>query len=260
MGTGLIFAAIVAAWLAYLVPLFLRRNQVDLDADDPADHFSSSVRIVTSGTAPLVDQDGEEISDVEVSTPMTRRSAIRRIRGLERQAASRRRRVLVVLMVGLTLCLAAAALELLPWWSLAVPGGLLLVFLAVARITVRRMVRRHDQLVARIRVGSEEETVLITVGAVPEGADAPGAHEPSRPLRGLWDPIPVTTPTYVSKPLAPRTVRTIDLSAPDVTSSGRRTQPVLAETGPVPAAPAPEVAPHAEPAVEVEDRRRAVGE
>ncbi|RCK70811.1 hypothetical protein DT076_05340 [Desertihabitans brevis] len=259
MGTGLIFAAIVAAWLAYLVPLFLRRNQVDLDADDPADHFSSSVRIVTSGTAPLVDQDGEEISDVEVSTPMTRRSAIRRIRGLERQAASRRRRVLVVLMVGLTLCLAAAALELLPWWSLAVPGGLLLVFLAVARITVRRMVRRHDQLVARIRVGSEEETVLITVGAgVVAGAEGQGTGEPSRPLRGLWDPIPVTTPTYVSKPLAPRTVRTIDLSAPDVTSSGRRTQPVLAETGPVTAAPTPEVVP--EPVVEVEDRRRAVGE
>ena len=30
----------------------------------------------------------------------------------------------------------------------------------------------------------------------------------------LWDPVPITMPTYVSKPLAPRTVRTIDLSGP----------------------------------------------
>ena len=30
----------------------------------------------------------------------------------------------------------------------------------------------------------------------------------------LWSPLPVTKPTYVSKPLAPRTVRTIDLSPP----------------------------------------------
>jgi hypothetical protein len=37
----------------------------------------------------------------------------------------------------------------------------------------------------------------------------------------LWDPLPVTLPTYVSKPRATRSVRTIDLSAPGVASSGR---------------------------------------
>jgi hypothetical protein len=36
----------------------------------------------------------------------------------------------------------------------------------------------------------------------------------------LWDPLPVTLPTYVSKPRATRSVRTIDLSAPGVASSG----------------------------------------
>lgn len=53
------------------------------------------------------------------------------------------------------------------------------------------------------------------------------AETDSKP--GLWDPLPITVPTYVSKPLAPRTVRTIDLSAPDVTSSGRRSVPVTAD-------------------------------
>ncbi len=45
----------------------------------------------------------------------------------------------------------------------------------------------------------------------------------------LWDPVPITMPTYVSKPLAPRTVRTIDLSGPGVTSSARHQLPVTAD-------------------------------
>ena len=36
----------------------------------------------------------------------------------------------------------------------------------------------------------------------------------------LWEPIPITAPTYMSRPLAPRTVRTIDLSAPVPSGSG----------------------------------------
>ena len=35
-----------------------------------------------------------------------------------------------------------------------------------------------------------------------------------RTTSSLWDPIPVVEPNYMSKPLMPRTVRTIDLSAP----------------------------------------------
>ena len=37
----------------------------------------------------------------------------------------------------------------------------------------------------------------------------------------LWDPMPVTLPTYVTKPAARRTVRTIDLDSTGVWSSGR---------------------------------------
>lgn len=36
----------------------------------------------------------------------------------------------------------------------------------------------------------------------------------------LWDPLPVTLPTYVSKPKAARTIRTIDLDAPKTWTSG----------------------------------------
>ena len=37
----------------------------------------------------------------------------------------------------------------------------------------------------------------------------------------VWDPVPVTLPTYVSKPAAHRTVRTIDLDSTGVWTSGR---------------------------------------
>ena len=44
--------------------------------------------------------------------------------------------------------------------------------------------------------------------------------EPTTDPGSLWDPLPVTLPTYVSKPRATRSVRTIDLNAPGVSSSG----------------------------------------
>ena len=37
----------------------------------------------------------------------------------------------------------------------------------------------------------------------------------------LWDPLPMTLPTYVSAPKAKRTVRTIDLGQPGTWTSGR---------------------------------------
>ena len=43
---------------------------------------------------------------------------------------------------------------------------------------------------------------------------------PTTDAGSLWDPLPVTLPTYVTKPRANRSVRTIDLSAPGVASSG----------------------------------------
>ena len=82
--TGVIFAAIAIAWLAYLVPHFVRRQDEEpVDESDPSERFSDSIRIVRNGTAPLLDQDLEEIKSYEVSTPQTRRAAIRDLRRLE---------------------------------------------------------------------------------------------------------------------------------------------------------------------------------
>jgi hypothetical protein len=247
--TGVIFAAIAVAWLAYLVPHFVRRRDDEEELDsDPADRFSDSMRIVRHGTAPLLDHDLEEIASFEVSTPQTRQAAVNDLRRLERLAALRRRRVLLVLLAMLSAVIGFCAVHLIPWWSAAIPGGLLLIFVMVARISVRVMRARLGSRYREIRHGSNESTIFLSRKDFPQtAADAHGrGAKPAASNPGaLWDPIPVTMPTYVSKPLAPRTVRTIDLSGPAVASSSRHEGPVTAD------APAsPSNAPRATPGQE----------
>jgi len=233
--TGVIFAAIAIAWLAYLVPHFVRRrdDEAELDDSDPADRFSDSMRIVRYGTAPLLDHDLEEIAPFEVSTPQTRRAAINDLRRLERLAASRRSRVLLSLLAVLSGMIGFCTVNLVPWWSIAVPGGLLLIFVLVARISVWLMRRNLDARYREIRHGNIESTIFLSRNDFPKSGievrSMTGKTESAGKPGALWDPIPITMPTYVSKPLAPRTVRTIDLSGPGVASSARQDGPVTAD-------------------------------
>jgi len=239
--TGVIFAAIAIAWLAYLVPHFARRRDDEVVEDDPTSRFSDSVRVVRRGTAPLLNQDLAEIGTYEVSTPMTRRAAIHDLRRLERLAARRRRRVLIALLVVVTAVLAGCQLGYLPWWSLAIPIGLLAVFVVVARWSVRVLHRSLDRRYAAIRQGGDESTVLISRKGLAASNPSDVVTAPPGVLGRLWEPVPITLPTYVSKPLAPRTVRTIDLSGPPV-HAGSTAMPVTAD------------APSARPAIEQGER------
>ena len=232
----MIFAAIAIAWLAYLVPHFVRRRDdertEDVEEGDLTDRFADSIRIVRHGTAPLLDQDLEEIEAFEVSTPHTRQAAINDLRRLEQLAASRRRRVLLGLMAVLSAVVGVCAVDLIPWWSVAIPGGLLLIFVVVARFSVHQMRKSLDARYAQITQGSNETTVFLSrkemAARVAAATPTTTTSEVAKP-GVLWDPVPITMPTYVSKPLAPRTVRTIDLSGPGVTSSARQQHPVTAD-------------------------------
>lgn len=239
--TGLIFAAIAIAWLAYLVPHFVRRRDDESIPDvDPADRFADSMRIIRNGTAPLLDQDLERIPTYEVSTPHTRQAAIRDLHRQEVLAASRRRRVLLVLLAALSLMVGLCATGVSPWWTLAIPGGLLVAFVVGARVSVGVIRRSLDERYRQIRNGSNESTIFLSredlaaVTAARNGSTAASAAkakaDPPRSAGALWDPVPITKPTYVSKPLAPRTVRTIDLSGPTVAATTARTPvPVTAD-------------------------------
>jgi hypothetical protein len=216
--TGLIFGAIAAAWLIYLVPYFLRhRGEEILDDVDPAIPFTATVTIVRSGDSLAQADPGA----ADISTPLTRRAKLRELRMLDIQAAQRRLRVLIFLLAAQVIVAGLAAFGVGAWWGALVPLGLIVAFLVVARFSVRVMRADLDRRAAAIRVGAVEETVALSLTDL----DA-AAHEhsielslPIQPVGSLWDPIPITRPTYVSTPLAPRTVRTIDLSAPIVAPS-----------------------------------------
>jgi hypothetical protein len=79
--------------------------------------------------------------------------------------------------------------------------------------TVRRVSRIDEHGVADF--DDTEDTVGIEVALL----DA--IVVPTEDGGSLWDPLPVTLPTYVSKPKAKRTVRTIDLGEPGTWTSGR---------------------------------------
>lgn len=214
----MIFAGIAALWLVYLVPYFLH-HRVPVTEDDAEEipNRSSSVTVVRAGESLAEADEGV----AQVSTPLTRRTALRELRIIDQLAAQRRRQVLLFLLLVQLLVAGLAVFGIGAWWAAVIPVGVIGVFLVVARFSVKAM--RADLAVRadRIRNSAEEQTVALAL-TVEDVAAHEHSVELSVPLPGvgsLWDPIPITHPTYVSKPLAPRTVRTIDLAAPVPTPS-----------------------------------------
>lgn len=220
--TGVIFAMIAAFWLVYLIPYYLHHRGESEEGEVDIPFTPSAVTIVRAGES-LAHAD-EGVADV--STPLTRRAQLRELRLIDEQAAQRRRRVLIFLLLVQLGVAALAYFGIGAWWGAAIPAGLLVLFLIVARFSVRAMRADLDRRAQQIRQSFDEETVAL---ALTEQDVSSHEHsvELSVPLAGpgsLWDPVPITRPTYVSTPLAPRTVRTIDLTAPVPPT------PVVAET------------------------------
>jgi hypothetical protein len=246
--TGLIYVAIVAAWAAYLVPMLLKRNDearrrpVSSAADarvlsrDP----SRPRYVVRPPGAAAGAGAASGAADGATDLPPPRRYVPNRAR---RVAAMRRRRVLSILTLSLLSVVALAGLQILLWWTVAIPGALIVAFVVLTRVQLRRQARsrarlaakrraqlqaRHDRGPAGKPAPSPDEEMTIEV-RLPE----PHVEKPAVPAEGLWDPVPVTLPTYVLKEKAPdRTVRTISLSDDEVFSSARTTDP--AERTPLP--------------------------
>jgi hypothetical protein len=121
--------------------------------------------------------------------------------------------LLLLALVGVA---TAAVLGRLGWAYAAIPGGLLVAWLVACRLMVRR--ERAWQPTAYSEF-LDEVVDEVRDPQTPE-AVTPDASTPPRDPK-LWDPVPVTLPTYVSKPPARRSVRTIDLDATGVWTSGR---------------------------------------
>jgi hypothetical protein len=233
----LIYAAIVAAWAAYLVPLWLRRHD-EAAASRSADRFSTAMRVLArrqpNGRQASTAIEEPEYTDGPVR-PGWRVGAADG--GSELAPATRRRRTLVVLLAVTTGLAVPVVLQLVPAWTLAVPGGIVLLFL-VASVRAGQRERAWDDLVyERIRQAEEQAAAEAELAASaelePVVAYLPEEDYPLLPAddEDSWEPRDVPLPTYLDKPRAPRTVRTVELGEPGTWSSGRLTEPGAEEAG-----------------------------
>jgi hypothetical protein len=222
--SGLIFVALAVAWAAYLIPKALRHHD-DVVRGRSIDRFSQSMRVlarrepVSARMARLV-VTPERAGTATVTTKPSARTpspdeqyAVRR--AATRRATKRRRRVLLLLLLALVGVGAACADGRLGRPYVAIPAALLVAWLVACRLMVRK-----ERAWRPVDLTGSADTVDAVVEAPATEEAEPEARAAERDP-AMWDPVPVTLPTYVSKPPARRTVRTIDLDSTGVWTSGR---------------------------------------
>lgn len=249
--SALIFVALAVAWAVYLIPKALQHHE-DAVRSRSVDRFSHTMRVlarrepVDRRSARLVVRPGRAPSTPIVTTkhvtakstapaagdgqgqaapaPFTRAAALRAIR--------RRRRVLGLILVSLATTITVAAFAVISWWYVAIPGAVLVAWLVACRLMVRgEQARRFDAEL--LEATGEQPVVRAALPPLDEAPAEPVAEAPGDPMEdttstpaitdpSLWDPMPVTLPTYVGKSTAQaRSVRTIDLDSTGVWTSGR---------------------------------------
>ncbi len=212
---------------------------------------AATTTVTTKGAAGPVADVAAPAPPREIPPGVRRRAAAR--------AAARRRRVLGAVLLVLATVVLLAATGVVGWAWTAVPVALLVAWLTACRIMVRtetgraaqaqlrwaqrkdaRAERRDQRREARIArraerdedfFGDYDKPAALLPAAADEGdpteevaAVVASARTSVRSAveAEVWDPVPVTLPTYVDKaPAAPRTVRTIDLDSTGVWTSGR---------------------------------------
>lgn len=232
--SALIFVALAVAWAVYLVPKALRHHE-DVARSRSVDRFSHTMRVlarrepVSTKDARLVVNAGRPATTTQTSTRTSiaprptpdRRAAAKR-------ATKRRRNVLALILVANLAVAGVAAFQVIAWWYVAIPVALLVGWLVACRIMVTGE-RRTLASTRRLPLEPIEEEVVEPpedradeelLGDDPMADTSAGMAAVVDPA--LWDPVPVTLPTYVGKPAATRrTVRTIDLEGTGVWTSGR---------------------------------------
>ncbi len=237
VGSGLIYAAIIVMWALYFSPRWLRRHE-ELSESRSVEKFEHSMRVL-SRREPTADQRYIVMPPKPEPAVSSGRSSSKASAKPRRSAKGkssrtfRRRRVLVALVLATIVVAAATPLTLIPWWAPLVVVLVTLVDLAHLRVQARRrreLTRTRHAVRKRLRsrlrrVDSAERLTearqLLAdrrAAAEAERAEAErAARESTRRAADRdagWQPTPVPLPTYVTKPVAPRVGRPIDLTKP----------------------------------------------
>ena len=238
----MIFVALAIAWAVYLIPKALRHHD-EVARSRSVDRFSDTMRVlarrepVSKRDARLVVMPGRMSSTAEVTVKPTAAAPtpaqLRARRETVARATRRRRNVLGLLLLANAVVAVLAAVQVIGWVWQSAPAGLVVVWLVLCRVMVKSEIRAD----APVGLVEHEASPALDVTA-----DLPADYSVERNAQGfdevassaetatmpavadgtLWDPLPVTLPTYVTKPAATRrSVRTIDLGEPGAWTSGR---------------------------------------
>jgi hypothetical protein len=273
--SGLIFVALALVWAVVLIPKALKHHD-EVARTRSVDQVSDAGRVLArrevvserearlvvpprapaarlSAAQPAAEAPEPPSEPAPVVPPQRVPVSAARLaahRTAAKAAARRRRHIVAFLLLATAVVGGLAVAGVLLPWAPAIPAGVTVGFLVLARALVRREHAKWDAAVNEVRrpaepaeeppVETEAPVEKVVIGPVVETRVAPpivsGLEETSsydvalmREAEAeavgsgstLWDPLPVTLPTYVSKPRATRSVRTIDLADPRVSSSGR---------------------------------------
>jgi hypothetical protein len=245
--SGLIFIGVAVAWAMYLVPMAVKHH-AEVGRSRSVERFSDKVRVlarreaVDRSSARLVTP-GQPVVAAPAAAPVAAPATpvpapveltpvqLRARRAAAKRATKRRRNVLAVVLVLNIVVITVAAFSVIAWPYVAIPAGLLAAWLVACRLMVKS--ERRLPVAASARVPAESPAEYDQAGA-PAGEDTGHVSDEIDPMvdtsagiaaivdPAMWDPVPVTLPTYVTKPAATRrTVRTIDLDSTGVWTSGR---------------------------------------
>ncbi len=244
--SALIFVALAVAWAVYLVPRALRQHD-EATSRRPVESYSHRMRVlarrepVDTKNARLVVTPGKPAPVIEADPlPVSLSPGQRRARrAAAMRATRRRRRVLVSLLLLVAVSVGLAVAAVASWWGVAITGGLVVAWLVLCRVMVRREIaevpgRRLPVHTEPLQAPDDVDDETGEISAVDVEPDADAVVEPPAPENPApetpgdppaadgWDPVPHTLPTYTQKAAAPRrTVRTIDLDSTGVWTSGR---------------------------------------
>ena len=229
--SALIFVALAVAWAVYLIPKALEHHEEGARTRT-VERFSATLRVlarrepVNRRKARLVSPTTATVTAERTQSRRTPQAAplapaeLRARRRAAARAARRRLRVVTLILVANAVIAALAYLHVFAWVWCAVPVGVLAVWLVACRLMVRR--ERADLDQGRIpaelptdRPRDQTEEIARVDAPLLGGEPARAERDPDS-----WDPVSVPLPTYVSKPVATRSVSTIDLDSTGVWSSG----------------------------------------
>jgi hypothetical protein len=221
--SGVIVVVIVGLWGSLLIPALVRKHD-NITEVRSVDRFSYALRILSRRTPyipgrrdvlvprksaearrPVISPSPDFVADLPgVRQPPSARVAARR-----NAVAAKRRRTLVALLLALVLCVGLAVRSGGRWWlTVGISAVLLIMYVTNLRNEAQQRAllerrRAHARRRADWQGARARSAAPVRRRPEPMVADTPVVAASATP-DGSWAPVPVTLPTYVTKPVVSR--------------------------------------------------------